>query len=148
MTKEEAKEFLPIIQAFVEGKTIQYYYGEFDGWKDCFIIRFDESVRKYRIKPEKETTRLTYHELSQLLKCFGVDYTWGCMTSCHNSINPSLVEEDEKIPEGYKIRYRQGELEEPTRETVWKWWGEETAETDISRFISFMGWDEDKEWKK
>lgn len=88
---------------------------------------------------------MTDYELSQLLKCFGVDYTWGCMTSCHNSINPMLVKEGEKIPEGYKIRYRQGEWEEPTRETVLKWWEEETPDSDISRFVSFFGWGEDKE---
>ena len=32
MTREEAKELLPIIQAFAEGKTIQYEAS--DGWID------------------------------------------------------------------------------------------------------------------
>jgi hypothetical protein len=27
MTREEAKKFLPIIQAFTEGKDIEYYFG-------------------------------------------------------------------------------------------------------------------------
>lgn len=93
----------------------------------------------------EEETRLTDYELSQLLKCLGVDYTWGCMTSCHNSINPTLVKEGEKIPEDYKIRYKQGEWEKPTKETVLKWWCREGSDSDISRFVSFFGWGEDKE---
>lgn len=28
MKRQQAKELLPIIQAFAEGKTIQYYYGD------------------------------------------------------------------------------------------------------------------------
>lgn len=92
---------------------------------------------------EEETTRLTYYELSQLLKCFGVSDTWGCMRSYHNCINPIVEEEYKKLPEDYKIRYKQGEWEEPTRETVWKWWGDELPDSDIARFISFIGWDKE-----
>jgi hypothetical protein len=54
MTRERAKELLPIIKAFSEGKIVQYknFGGE---WKDCFYqvdISFDESSEEYRIKPE------------------------------------------------------------------------------------------------
>lgn len=55
MTREEAKELLPIIQAFAEGKTIQvkaldglWYSGE-DGKCE---INFNADPQKYRIKPE------------------------------------------------------------------------------------------------
>ena len=34
MTREEAKELLPIIQAWVEGKTIQYFNISEDKWCD------------------------------------------------------------------------------------------------------------------
>ena len=51
MTRKEAKELLPIIQAFAEGKEIEYY--------DCnndFCIKTDTPMWKskinYRIKPE------------------------------------------------------------------------------------------------
>lgn len=50
MTREEAKELLPIIQAFAEGRTIQLF-GR-DGWMDLYKdFIFDISYR-YRIKPE------------------------------------------------------------------------------------------------
>lgn len=50
MTREEAKELLPIIKAFAEGRTIQLL-GR-DGWTDVYKnLVFDISYR-YRIKPE------------------------------------------------------------------------------------------------
>lgn len=51
MTREEAKELLPIIKAFVEGKTIQYKNKVNPEWEetDCPIWAKES---KYRIKPE------------------------------------------------------------------------------------------------
>lgn len=50
MTREEAKEMLPILKAFAEGRTIQLF-GR-DGWTDLYKdFIFDISYR-YRIKPE------------------------------------------------------------------------------------------------
>lgn len=52
MTREEAKELLPIIQAFAEGRTIQLF-GR-DGWTDLYKdFIFDTSYR-YRVKPEPQ----------------------------------------------------------------------------------------------
>ena len=51
MKREEAKEFLPIIQAFVEGKKIE----TFDillGWMETDNIDFKMSYKQYRVKPE------------------------------------------------------------------------------------------------
>lgn len=50
MTREEAKELLPIIQAFAEGRTIQLLDG--GKWLDVYETDFHESTYKYRIKPE------------------------------------------------------------------------------------------------
>ena len=51
MTREEAKELLPIIQAFAEGKTIQYETRE--GWIDLDTLNPHSAVLlKYRIKSE------------------------------------------------------------------------------------------------
>ena len=51
MTREEAKELLPILQAWVEGKTLEYYNEDIGKWqvvtKTVFI-----NPNKYRIKPE------------------------------------------------------------------------------------------------
>lgn len=90
-------------------------------------------------EPKKET-RLTKYELSQLLKCFGVFYTWGTKRCYENSIYFDSVDKDEEVPEDYKICYEQCELEEPTRETVWKWYDNDEYDTDIGRFVDFIGW--------
>ena len=51
MTREEAKKLLPIIQAFSEGKTIQYETR--DGWIDLdALYPHSDILSKYRIKPE------------------------------------------------------------------------------------------------
>ena len=52
MTREEAKEYLPIMQAFAEGKTIQYLddHGFWNDIKTC--VSFDYNISCYRIKPE------------------------------------------------------------------------------------------------
>ena len=50
MTKEQAKEMLPIFKAFAEGKTIQILN---EGkWCDLYDTDFKSSIDKYRIKPE------------------------------------------------------------------------------------------------
>ena len=49
MTREEAKELLPIIQAFAEGKTIQLFTNGI--WEDAKNPSFGE-LSRYRIKPE------------------------------------------------------------------------------------------------
>lgn len=52
ITREAAKELLPIIQAFAEGKTIQYLddRGFWNDIKTC--VSFDYNISCYRIKPE------------------------------------------------------------------------------------------------
>ena len=50
MTRDDAKKLLPIIQAYVEGKNIQYEV-DIDRWEDIENPSF-KSFIKYRIKPE------------------------------------------------------------------------------------------------
>ena len=56
MTREEAKKFLSIIEAWAEGKMIQYKF--VDGWRDANIEPNIEplfsDISKYRIKPEQK----------------------------------------------------------------------------------------------
>ena len=54
MTREEAKELLPIIQAFAEGKDIQIRNITDDGWDDINndSMSFCAKAEAYRIKPE------------------------------------------------------------------------------------------------
>lgn len=50
MTREEARDLLPIITAYTDGKPVQYFSNN-GVWKDCIAPSFDVRV-KYRIKPE------------------------------------------------------------------------------------------------
>lgn len=50
MNRQQAKDFLPIIQAFAEGKTIEYHSN--DNWVEQENFGFMDNVRNYRIKPE------------------------------------------------------------------------------------------------
>lgn len=50
MTREETRKLLPILKAYSEGKTIQFYdYGK---WFDIYETDFNYSTDRYRIKPE------------------------------------------------------------------------------------------------
>ena len=66
MTREEAKEFLPIIEAFSEGKTIQYRYKGRNIWEDDGKMKsnlnFLASTYEYRIKPESKYVPFTYED--------------------------------------------------------------------------------------
>lgn len=50
MNRQEAKELLPVIQAFAEGKTLQFK-NSFEDWIDCDNIMFNRPPKDYRIKP-------------------------------------------------------------------------------------------------
>lgn len=50
MNKENAKDFLPLVQALAEGKVIQYKYS--DGWDDAQELDFGSDPSRYRIKQE------------------------------------------------------------------------------------------------
>lgn len=56
MTREEAKELLPIIQAFAEGKAIQDKIEGLTDWYDTDEINFEYNGEKiiHRIKPESK----------------------------------------------------------------------------------------------
>lgn len=51
MTPKFAKSVLPVIQAFAEGKTVQYKYK--DEWVDSYQPGFSMMV-EWRVKPEKK----------------------------------------------------------------------------------------------
>ena len=67
MNRKEAKELMPIIQAFAEGKTIQYYDSIIDiaDWEDCENPNFENLTYKFRIKPES-----TYRPFANAKECW------------------------------------------------------------------------------
>lgn len=51
MTREEAKELLPIIQAFADGNKLEYLNKD-NIWEECEEPWFCSGTNRYRIKPE------------------------------------------------------------------------------------------------
>ena len=51
MNRQEAKELLPIIQAFAKGRPIEYQ-DSYEKWVESDIMAFDLSPENYRIKRE------------------------------------------------------------------------------------------------
>lgn len=66
MNQENAKDYLPLIQALVEGKTIQQC--DRDEWIDMKDPCFCEDVRNYRIKPEVEY--VPFDTVEELIDCW------------------------------------------------------------------------------
>ena len=56
MNKDNAKDYLPLVQALADGKTIQLKVESLENpegvWKDWENPKFDREVSAYRIKPE------------------------------------------------------------------------------------------------
>lgn len=52
MTQEQAKKYLPLIQALADGKVVQEYNHESGQWEDSENPRFVRDRSFYRIKPE------------------------------------------------------------------------------------------------
>ena len=52
MNREQAKDLLPIIQAFAEGKTIEFRNKSFKEWTEIENPSFDPTITNYRSKPE------------------------------------------------------------------------------------------------
>ena len=56
MNKENAHQYLPLIQALADGKKLQIAYtSDPDAWYDAEEINFVWDISLYRIKPEPRT---------------------------------------------------------------------------------------------
>lgn len=64
MNKENAHEYMPLVQALANGLTIQEDMGK-DGWKDFEEINFDMRPEYYRIKPEPRTFTVWQHRITE-----------------------------------------------------------------------------------
>lgn len=63
MNKENAHQFLPLVQALVDGKTLQFNYG--NAWIDAASnadFNWLGSPDHYRIKPEPRTFEMWYYK--------------------------------------------------------------------------------------
>jgi hypothetical protein len=52
MNKQTAQQYLPLIQAFAEGRTLQYKDSLNNKWLDATDLSFALAPERYRIKPE------------------------------------------------------------------------------------------------
>jgi hypothetical protein len=66
MTPEQAKELLPIIQAFADGKSIQFRVKEDTAWEDHKDFEFCWRPERYRIKPEQAWRAWTEEDILNL----------------------------------------------------------------------------------
>lgn len=75
MNREKAKKLLPIIQAYAEGKTIQYIGVGFENWHDVDNeLEIDSMRYKYRIKPESKYNEI--FKLKKMLEKSLVPFEW------------------------------------------------------------------------
>ena len=69
LTREEAKEMLPIIQAWADGQTVDWYDPAI-GWRlSLFTLDFDKNPKYFRIKSEAETES-KYRPFKSQEECF------------------------------------------------------------------------------
>lgn len=64
MNASNAKDYLPLVQALVDGKSLQYNVNRSDEapkWVDREDFTFDEHVTEYRIKPEPREIWMNYY---------------------------------------------------------------------------------------
>lgn len=54
MNRKEATELLPIIQAYAEGKEIEFFDNTTKMWRTAMLPHFDCDSKIYRIKPESK----------------------------------------------------------------------------------------------
>lgn len=65
MNRQQAKDLLPIIQAFAEGKEIEFRNKSFKEWTEIENPSFDPAITNYRIKPESK-----YRPFSNAEECW------------------------------------------------------------------------------
>ena len=72
ITREEAKELLPIMKAFAEGKQIQDKIEGLTGWvdTDAINLEYEGQKIKHRIKPEPIKTDPNYRSFKTVEECW------------------------------------------------------------------------------
>ena len=85
MTREEAIELLPFIQAFAEGKTIQVRINNDSSWTDLLDDKLEISnLYEYRIKPEPKYRPFKNQEecWNEMLRHKPLRWVKYCNSSC------------------------------------------------------------------
>ena len=88
MTRAEAKELLPIIQAFIEGKEIQIL-DDIIGWVETKNLLLNLSPNCYRIKPEPK--KFDPKTLKPFDKVLARSYGFGWRVDFFSNYNDSVA---------------------------------------------------------
>lgn len=84
LTREEAKEMLPIIQAWADGKSIDWY-DEDIGWRvSGFELDFDKKPNFYRINSEAESKYRPFNNQDECWNEMLKHQPFGWFRSTHN----------------------------------------------------------------
>ena len=89
MTREDAKQLLPIIQAFSEGKCIQTKTGS--GWVNMENMSFAGKPKAYRIKPESKYRPFENAEASAVWVIDAEKYLAVQILALHYSVTKKLI---------------------------------------------------------
>lgn len=111
MTREEAKEWLPIIQAWAEGKTIQYQINQGSRWTDIINdLCTSNPPSNYRIKPEPNYrpfknaeecwNEMLKHQPFGWVRC--KDFTITCYTDVFTSDEVRIFDTYMHFPDAFK----------------------------------------------
>jgi len=95
MTPERAKQFLPLMTAFADGKTIQFDNGV--RWLERDEYMFTSSLEYYRIKPEPQRVYVNIHHDGNMYPY--ADKSLAKTNGLHTSINERAVPFVREIPE-------------------------------------------------
>ena len=84
LTREEAKDMLPIIQAWADGKTVDWYDPEI-GWRASgFELDFDKNPKFYRINSEPESKYRPFKSQDECWNEMLKHQPFGWFRSTHN----------------------------------------------------------------
>ena len=112
MTKEKAAKFLPIIKAYIEGATIQYFSPVEREWKDTINPAF-ASGSTYRIKPEPKLVPFTLEDADKLsgkaVTFKGRESVYTIFHVCSTGVNMSCGYYDFKQLQEYATFFPSGE---------------------------------------
>lgn len=93
MNKDNAKDYLPLVQALAEGKVIQVTMDAGRSWKDVDSTDFAMSPNWYRIKPEPREVWVTFNANGTPLSV--------------SNVPPGYVPSDSRGERAYVSRYRE-----------------------------------------
>ena len=82
MNAQNAKDYLPLVQAMAEGKTIQESSERSHYWSDGEDLVFDLPANRYRIKPEPRRHLLVVDSATRIAKDIYSPSLWDSKLLC------------------------------------------------------------------